>query len=66
MALNRNAAGASGRVERALILDGPPHLGSGEITDKGYINQTLARTRRAADIQRLFAAHPDGDVIVPT
>lgn len=62
-AYNAGAKGA-GRVIRALVLDGAPDPHSGEITDKGYINQTLARARRAADIDRLFADPPAPDVIV--
>ena len=62
--LNGAAAGGGGKVARALILDGHPDLHSGEITDKGYINQTLARRRRAGDIARLFAAPPDEEVII--
>jgi feruloyl-CoA synthase len=52
---NARAGGAGGRIARALILSDSPDAHSGEITDKGYINQTLARARRAADIERLFA-----------
>jgi feruloyl-CoA synthase len=62
---NAVAAGASGRVDRALILDGAPDAHSGEITDKGYINQTLARSRRRDDIARLFADPPAEEVILP-
>ncbi|MBV8684410.1 MAG: feruloyl-CoA synthase [Caulobacteraceae bacterium] len=62
--LNAHAGGASNRVARALILPDAPDAHSGEVTDKGYINQTLARRRRAADVTRLFAAEPDPDVIV--
>jgi feruloyl-CoA synthase len=61
---NASAAGGSGRVDRALVLEGAPHAQSGEITDKGYINQTLARSRRAADIARLFAEPADEGVIL--
>jgi feruloyl-CoA synthase len=61
---NRHASGAAGRVARAVILPDMPHAPSGEITDKGYINQTLARRRRAADVARLFAEPPDSAVIV--
>jgi feruloyl-CoA synthase len=61
---NRRAAGGSGRVDRALILEGLPDAPSGEITDKGYINQTLARRRRAADIARLFAEPAGPEVIL--
>ncbi len=60
---NATAAGGSGRVVRALILDDAPDPVSGEITDKGYINQTIARARRSADIDRLFADPPESDVI---
>ena len=61
---NGRAGGGSARIDRALILDGAPHAPSGEITDKGYINQTLARARRRDDIARLFADPPDDTVIV--
>ncbi len=61
---NAGAKGGGGRVARALILKDEPHAASGEVTDKGYINQALARTRRAADVARLFAVPTDADVIV--
>jgi feruloyl-CoA synthase len=64
LAHNAQAAGASGRVDRALMLEGAPDAHSGEITDKGYINQTLARSRRRDDIARLFADPPAEGVIV--
>jgi feruloyl-CoA synthase len=60
---NAAAAGSGGRVLRALVLADAPHAPSGEITDKGYINQALARSRRAADVERLFAEAPDGEVL---
>ena len=60
---NAKAKGSGGRIARALILDGAPDAHSGEITDKGYINQALARSRRAAEVERLFAAAPDSAVI---
>jgi feruloyl-CoA synthase len=63
--LNAAAKGGGGKVARALILDRPPDPLSGEITDKGYINQALARARRPAEVERLFAAVPDPEVIVP-
>jgi feruloyl-CoA synthase len=62
--LNTAAGGGSGRIARALILGDAPHAPSGEITDKGYINQALARSRRAADVERLFAQPPEPGVIV--
>ena len=59
---NKTAAGGA-RIARALILADAPHAHSGEITDKGYINQTLARVRRAADIAALFA-DPAGPAVL--
>jgi len=61
--LNATARGG-GRVARALILDGPPDPASGELTDKGYINQALARDRRPGELERLFADAPDDGVMV--
>jgi len=61
---NANARSSGGRVARALVLPDAPDAASGEITDKGYIAQALARTRRAAAIDRLFAAPPSSDVMV--
>ena len=64
LAHNARASGGSGRVDRALILQGSPDAPSGEITDKGYINQTLARARRRDDIAKLFTDPPVDGVIV--
>ncbi|WP_304163989.1 feruloyl-CoA synthase [Phenylobacterium aquaticum] len=61
--LNAKAKGSGGRVARALVLATPPDANAGEITDKGYIAQALARSLRAADVERLFATPPDPDVI---
>ena len=61
--LNGLAKGG-GKVARALILDGAPDAASGELTDKGYINQALARERRPAELERLFAEAPDDGVMV--
>jgi feruloyl-CoA synthase len=58
------AKGAGGKVTRAMILPGAPDAHSGEITDKGYINQALARARRPAELELLFAEAPDADVLV--
>ncbi|MDB5456624.1 MAG: feruloyl-CoA synthase [Caulobacter sp.] len=62
--LNAAAKGGGGRIKRALILDGPPDAASGELTDKGYLNQALARGRRPNEVARLFAQGPDDGVIV--
>lgn len=61
-----NAAhpGSSMRIARALILDAPPDVDSGEITDKGYLNQRRILERRADQVARLFAEPADPEVIV--
>jgi len=61
---NAKAKGSGGRVARALVLPDAPDAASGEITDKGYIAQSLARVRRAEAVERLFAASPSSDVMV--
>ncbi|MDZ4321266.1 MAG: feruloyl-CoA synthase [Phenylobacterium sp.] len=62
-AYNAGARGG-GRIARALVLPDGPDGASGEITDKGYIAQALARTRRAEALTRLFADPPPADVMV--
>ena len=64
LALNGAGAATGGRIARALVLEGAPDAASGELTDKGYLNQALARARRPAELARLFAAEPDAAVIV--
>jgi feruloyl-CoA synthase len=61
---NATARGSSMKVTRALFLTEPPSIDSNEITDKGYINQRAVLERRAALLDRLYAAVPDPDVIV--
>jgi feruloyl-CoA synthase len=63
-AFNARARGSGGRVARALVLPDAPDPVSGEITDKGYIAQALARQRRADAVSRLFADPPPPDVMV--
>ena len=63
-AFNARARGAGGRVARAIVLPDAPDAASGEITDKGYIAQVLARQRRAEAIGKLFADPPSSDVMV--
>ena len=60
-----NAAhpGSSFRIQRVLLMDEPPSIDGNELTDKGYINQRAALQRRAALVERLYAARPDAEVI---
>jgi feruloyl-CoA synthase len=51
-------------VARALVLPDGPDANAGEITDKGYIAQPVARALRATFIGRMFAKAPDPGVMV--
>ena len=64
-ALRDEGAGSSQTPTRALLLPDAPDAAAGEITDKGYVNQRLVLTRRAADVQALYAKPPDPRVVRP-
>jgi feruloyl-CoA synthase len=64
-AMNQGAAGSSARVARALVLNQGPRLDLGEITDKGYVNQRMVLTLRAAVVQQLYDDSAS-DVIFPS
>jgi feruloyl-CoA synthase len=57
-ALKAEGGGSSQVPTRALVLREPPQVDAGEITDKGYINQSAVLKRRAADVQALYAGGP--------
>jgi feruloyl-CoA synthase len=50
------ATGSSNRVARAVVLDEPPSLDAGEMTDKGTINQKAVLRRRAAIVEKLYGS----------
>ena len=58
------ATGSSTRVPRALVLDEPPSIDAGEVTDKGSINQRAVLRNRAALVQELYALPAPGRVII--
>ncbi|MBX3492683.1 MAG: AMP-binding protein [Parvibaculum sp.] len=60
---NGSAGGSSNRVARFLMLTSPPAFDAQEVTDKGYINQQRVRECRADQVQRLFAAAPDAEIV---
>lgn len=49
---------SSRRIGRILLTADLPSLARGETTDKGYINQRLAVSRRASLVQALYAGDP--------
>nr|WP_246182719.1 feruloyl-CoA synthase [Pandoraea pneumonica] len=59
--LNLQAGGSATYVARLLLLDIPPSLDRGEVTDKGSINQRAVQDHRAASVDALHAAQPGDD-----
>ena len=57
-AFNRPAGGSSGRFARIMLMDDPPSLDTGELTDKGSINQRAVLALRAAMVEELYAETP--------
>ena len=57
--------GSASRVARAWLLDEPPHIDRGEVTDKGSINQRAVLTHRAALVERLYAEPAPEGVMLP-
>jgi feruloyl-CoA synthase len=48
------STGSSNRVARLLLLDEPPSLDAGEMTDKGSINQRAVLARRKSSVAELY------------
>jgi feruloyl-CoA synthase len=58
------ATGNSNRVVRATLLEEPPSLDAGEITDKGSLNQKIILTRRAGLVEELYAPTSSSHVLL--
>jgi len=54
----RRATGISTRIQRAIVLDDPPSMDAGEMTEKGTINQKAVLRNRAALVEELYAGSP--------
>ena len=52
------STGSSTRIERAIVLEEPPSLDGGEVTDKGSINQLAVLERRRALVEALYQPSP--------
>jgi feruloyl-CoA synthase len=61
--LAANSTGSSNRIARAMVLDEPPDSVSGEITDKGSINQRAVIERRVDRVAELYADAPSERVL---
>jgi len=57
------STGSSNLIRRAIILDEPPSLDAGEMTDKGSINQRAVLARRAHLVEELYREPPGEKVL---
>ncbi|QCI65162.1 feruloyl-CoA synthase [Phreatobacter stygius] len=65
-AMAASASGSATRVVRAILMDVPPSIDRGEITDKGSINQRAVLECRQALVEDLYAPVPSARVIRAT
>jgi feruloyl-CoA synthase len=56
--------GSSERICAFTLLEEPPSLAAGEITDKAYVNQRAVLINRAAQMELIYSSEPCGQVIV--
>ena len=57
------ATGSATRITRLVLLQAPPSLDAGEMTDKGSINQRAVLARRADVVAALYAEPQGPDII---
>jgi len=60
---NKAHPNPAGRIARILLQPVQPRADAGEITEKGYINQSRTQDLRRAEVDKLYAAAPAADVI---
>jgi feruloyl-CoA synthase len=58
------STGSSTRIAAAILLDEPPSLDAGEITDKGSINQRAVLSKRGKIVDELYRPQPSERVIL--
>jgi feruloyl-CoA synthase len=57
-------SGSSRRIARVLLLEVPPSIDAGEITDKGSINQRAVLGCRSALVDELYGEPPGSRVLI--
>ncbi|UGS34394.1 feruloyl-CoA synthase [Capillimicrobium parvum] len=63
-ALNEGQGSAS-RIERLVLLDEPPSIDSGEVTDKGSLNRRAVLQRRGSALAELFGDPASRQMVEP-
>ena len=62
---NSAATGSAMRIEWLLLLDQPPSIDQGEITDKGSINQRAVLQCRAELVEAAYQGVAKGLLLAP-
>ena len=63
LAYNKANPNAAKRVSRILLQKDQPKADAGEITEKGYINQGRVQSLREREVNRLYTAPYDDEII---
>jgi feruloyl-CoA synthase len=63
-AMKAENTGSSMHADRAILLTTPPSVDEGEITDKGYINQSAVLNVRAQLVEDMYETSPGATVIL--
>jgi len=58
------SVGSSDRICSLTLLEEPPSLAAGEITDKAYVNQRAVLSHRATRVELLYSSERNDQVIV--
>ncbi len=62
--LAASATGSATRIVRWMLLDAPPQIDRGEVTDKGSINQRAVLAHRADRVDALYAADAATSLVI--
>lgn len=62
---NSDNPGSSTCIKRVLLMEDPPKIDAGEITDKGYINQRAVLSCRSELVDRLYNGNDDDILVIP-
>lgn len=59
----KKSTGSSNRIMRAVLVEEPPSLDAGEVTDKGSLNQRAVLDLRAELVKHLYAPEPSPQIL---